>query len=157
MIQLTSVLLWFSHAPEWIFFRDMAMYCIKSPIFSDWATKSNYLIKTVVLETYRTHFLAHSNIRFCRSIVKKERSKEEKDRIGKWEPERMENGETLPQLLSRSKHIILKHWNKWNEMNSKLPGLPFSLTNSPNFWKDTALACNWQTSSTRSQVPTKLG
>lgn len=74
--------------------------------------KYKILIKTVVLETYRTHFLAHSNIRFCRSIVKKERSKEEKDRIGKWEPERMENGETLPQLLSRSKHIILKHWNK---------------------------------------------
>lgn len=27
----------------------------------------------------------------------------------------MENGETLPQIVSRSKHIILKHWSKWNE------------------------------------------
>ena len=42
-------------------------------------------------------------------------SKAERERIGKWEPERMENGETLPQIVSRSKHIILKHWSKWNE------------------------------------------
>ena len=27
----------------------------------------------------------------------------------------MENGEILPQIVSRSKHIILKHWSKWNE------------------------------------------
>ena len=28
----------------------------------------------------------------------------------------MKNGETLPQIESRSKHIILKHWSKkWNE------------------------------------------
>ena len=46
---------------------------------------------------------------------KEAKSKAERERIGKWEPERMENGETLPQIVSRSKHIILKHWSKWNE------------------------------------------
>ena len=38
--------------------------------------------------------------------------------IGKWEPERMNNGETLPQILSRSRHIILKHRSKWNEQQA---------------------------------------
>ena len=32
--------------------------------------------------------------------------------VGTLVPERMENGETLPQIVSRSKHIILKHWSK---------------------------------------------
>ncbi len=27
----------------------------------------------------------------------------------------MENGETLPQIMARSRHIILKHKSKWNE------------------------------------------
>lgn len=72
------------------------------------------------------------------SKKKEAKSKAERERIGKWEPERMENGETLPQIVSRSKHIILKHWSKWNEQQR--PGLPFSLINSPSFWKDTALA-----------------
>lgn len=35
--------------------------------------------------------------------------------IGQWEPQRMSNGETLPQIMARSRHIILKHKSKWNE------------------------------------------
>ncbi len=27
----------------------------------------------------------------------------------------MENGETMPQVMARSRHIILKHKSKWNE------------------------------------------
>ena len=30
----------------------------------------------------------------------------------------MNNGETLPQILSRSRHIILKHRSKWNEQQA---------------------------------------
>ena len=54
-------------------------------------------------------------IREHRQKRKKAASKEERDRIGQWEPERMENGETMPQIMARSRHIILKHKSKWNE------------------------------------------
>lgn len=66
---------------------------------------------------YRWEVLDAENraIREHRQKKRDAKNKEEKDRIGKWEPERMDNGETLPQILSRSKHIILKHWSKWNE------------------------------------------
>ena len=43
------------------------------------------------------------------------RSKEDRELIGQWEPERMENGETMPQIMARSRHVILKHKSKWNE------------------------------------------
>jgi transposase len=33
-----------------------------------------------------------------------------------WEPERMSNGETMPQIMARSKHIVLKHHSKWNQL-----------------------------------------
>ena len=33
------------------------------------------------------------------SKKKETKSKAERERIGKWEPERMENGETLPQIV----------------------------------------------------------
>lgn len=42
------------------------------------------------------------------------KTKEERELVGQWEPERMENGETLPQIMARSRHIILKHRSKWN-------------------------------------------
>ena len=66
---------------------------------------------------YRWEVLDAENqaIREHRQKKRDAKNKEEKDKIGKWEPERMDNGETLPQILSRSKHIILKHWSKWNE------------------------------------------
>ena len=40
------------------------------------------------------------------------RNRQERNEIGKWEPERMNNGETLPQILNRNKYIILKHRSK---------------------------------------------
>ena len=43
------------------------------------------------------------------------KSKEERELIGQWAPERMSNGETMPQIMARSRHIILKHRSKWNE------------------------------------------
>ena len=67
---------------------------------------------------YRWKVLDAENqaIREHRQKKKEAKSKAERERIGKWEPERMENGETLPQIVSRSKHIILKHWSKWNDI-----------------------------------------
>lgn len=45
-------------------------------------------------------------------------TKEERDIIGHWEPERMSNGETMPQIMARSRHVILKHKSKWNEQQT---------------------------------------
>lgn len=42
-------------------------------------------------------------------------NKEERDALGQWRPEIMTNGETMPQIMARSRHILLKHKSKWNE------------------------------------------
>lgn len=44
-----------------------------------------------------------------RARRKAARTREERERIGQWEPQGMANGETLPQVMARSRHIILKH------------------------------------------------
>ena len=49
---------------------------------------------------------------------KSAKTKTERELIGQWEPERMENGETMPQIMARSRHIILKHRSKWNEQQT---------------------------------------
>ena len=69
---------------------------------------------------YRWEVLDAENraIRAHRQKKKAARNRQERDEIGKWEPERMNNGETLPQILSRSRHIILKHRSKWNEQQA---------------------------------------
>lgn len=66
---------------------------------------------------YRWEVLDAENkaIRKHRQKRKEAKSKEERDLIGQWEPERMENGETMPQVMARSRHIILKHKSKWND------------------------------------------
>ena len=45
-------------------------------------------------------------------------SKQERDALGTWKPRIMENGETMPQIMARSRHIILKHKSKWNEQQT---------------------------------------
>lgn len=50
-----------------------------------------------------------------RARRKAAKTRQEREIIGQWEPERMENGETMPQIMARSRHIILKHRSKWNE------------------------------------------
>lgn len=49
-----------------------------------------------------------------RAKRKAARTRAEKDIVGEWEPERMANGETKPQIMARSRHIILMHKSKWN-------------------------------------------
>lgn len=53
-----------------------------------------------------------------RAKRKSAKTKTERELIGQWEPERMENGETMPQIMARSRHIILKHRSKWNEQQT---------------------------------------
>lgn len=66
---------------------------------------------------YRWEVLDAENkaIKEHRAKRKAAKTKTERDLIGQWEPERMENGETLPQIMARSRHIMLKHKSKWNE------------------------------------------
>lgn len=45
---------------------------------------------------------------------KEAKTKSELEKIGQWAPVRMENGETMPQIIARSKHIVLKNMAKWN-------------------------------------------
>lgn len=51
----------------------------------------------------------------------------EKELIGEWEPERMANGETKPQIMSRSRHIILMHKSKWNEQQQARAAILFQM------------------------------
>ena len=65
---------------------------------------------------FRWEVLARENeaIREHRAKRKAARTRQEKDLVGEWEPERMSNGETKPQIMARSKHILLTHKSKWN-------------------------------------------
>ena len=67
--------------------------------------------------TYRWKVLARENeaIRAHREKKKLAKNKAERDAIGAWKPERMENGETLPQILAKSRYVILKNKAKWNK------------------------------------------
>ena len=65
-------------------------------------------------------------IREYREMRRAAKNKEEREKIGQWEPERMENGETMPQVIARSRHIILKHQSKWNEQQKERAKILFS-------------------------------
>lgn len=65
-------------------------------------------------------------IREHRARRKAAKTKEERELIGKWEPERMENGETLPQIMARSRHIVLKHKSNWNEQQRQRAKILFA-------------------------------
>ena len=66
--------------------------------------------------TFRWEVLAEENeaIKKHRAKRKAAHTRAKKDLIGEWEPERMPNGETRPQIMARSRHIILMHRSKWN-------------------------------------------
>lgn len=65
-------------------------------------------------------------IREHRALRKAARTKEERELVGQWEPERMDNGETMPQIMARSKHIVLKHKSKWNEQQRQRAEILFA-------------------------------
>lgn len=66
--------------------------------------------------TFRWKVIAEENeaIKKHRAKRKAAHTRAEKGLIGEWEPERMANGETRPQIMARSRHIILMHMSKWN-------------------------------------------
>ena len=77
----------------------------------------------------RWEILAEENkaIRAHRARRKAARTRAEKDLVGEWEPERMENGETRPQIMARSRHIILAHKSKWNAQQQERAGILFRM------------------------------
>lgn len=61
-------------------------------------------------------------------IKKKEaKTKSERKKIGKWKPVKMSNGETMPQIIAKSKHIILKNKSKWNKQQTDRAKILFDL------------------------------
>lgn len=78
---------------------------------------------------YRWEVLAQENkaIKEHRAKRKAAHTRAEKDLIGKWEPLRMENGETRPQIMARSRHIILMHESKWNEQQKARAAILFRM------------------------------
>ena len=77
----------------------------------------------------RWEVLAQENkaIKEHRERRKAAHSVEEKDRIGEWKPERMENGETKPKVMARSRHIILMHKSKWNAQQQARAAILFRM------------------------------
>ena len=77
----------------------------------------------------RWEILAEENkaISAHRARRKAARTRAEKDLVGEWEPERMENGETRPQIMARSRHIILTHKSKWNAQQQERAGILFRM------------------------------
>ena len=78
---------------------------------------------------FRWQVLAEENkaIREHRAKRKAVHTRAEKDLIGEWEPERMENGETKPQIMARSRHIILMHKTKWNTQQQERAAILFRM------------------------------
>lgn len=78
---------------------------------------------------YRWEVLDAENkaIREHRARRKAAHTRAEKDLIGEWEPERMANGETKPQIMARSRHIILMHRSKWNQQQQERATILFQM------------------------------
>ena len=78
---------------------------------------------------FRWEVLARENeaIREHRAKRKAARTRQEKDLVGEWEPERMSNGETKPQVMARSKHILLTHKSRWNPQQQERAGILFRM------------------------------
>ncbi len=77
----------------------------------------------------RWEILARENdaIREHRAKRKAAHTRDEKDLIGEWMPERMANGETRPQIMARSRHIILMHRSKWNAQQQERARILFQM------------------------------
>ena len=58
---------------------------------------------------------------------KEAKTKLEREKIGEWVPVQMSNGETMPQIMARSKHIILKNRSKWNGQQTQRAEILFKL------------------------------
>ena len=79
--------------------------------------------------SFRWEVLAEENraIKEHRAKRKAVHTRVEKDLIGEWEPERMANGETRPQVMARSRHVILMHKSKWNDQQKTRAEILFQM------------------------------
>lgn len=82
---------------------------------------------------FRWQVLAEENkaIKEHRAKRKAVHTRAEKNLIGEWEPVRMENGETKPQIMARSRHIILMHKTKWNTQQQERAAILFRMFPKP--------------------------
>ena len=78
---------------------------------------------------FRLQVLAEENkaIKEHRAKRRAVHTRAEKELIGEWKPVRMENGETKPQIMARSRHIILMHKTKWNPQQQQRAAILFSM------------------------------
>ena len=78
---------------------------------------------------FRWMVLAEENkaIKEHRAKRKAAKTKAEKDLIGEWVPQKMANGETKPQVMARSRHIILMHQSKWNDQQRERAAILFQM------------------------------
>ena len=78
---------------------------------------------------FRWVVLAEENkaIKEHRAKRKAAKTKTEKDLIGEWVPQKMPNGETKPQIMARSRHIILMHKSKWNDQQRERAAILFQM------------------------------
>lgn len=78
---------------------------------------------------FRWQVLAEENkaIKEHRAKRKAVHTRAEKNLIGEWEPVRMENGETKPQIMARNRHIILMHKTKWNTQQQERAAILFRM------------------------------
>jgi transposase len=78
---------------------------------------------------FRWEVLEEENraIREHRARRKAAHTRLEKDLIGEWEPVRMQNGETKPQIMARSRHVILMHKSKWNDQQKERAAVLFEM------------------------------
>ena len=78
---------------------------------------------------FRWQVLAEENkaIKEHRAKRKAVHTRAEKELIGEWRPVRMENGETKPQIMARSRHIILMHKTKWNTQQQERAAILFCM------------------------------
>lgn len=78
---------------------------------------------------FRWVVLAEENkaIKEHRAKRKAVHTRAEKDLIGEWAPQRMENGETKPQIMARSRHILLMHSSKWNDQQRARAAILFRM------------------------------
>lgn len=64
---------------------------------------------------YRWEVLDAENKSIREYREKRKEAKLQGRSIEPWQPTKMSNGETMAQVMVRSKHIVLKHPSKWNE------------------------------------------
>ena len=69
----------------------------------------------------RWQVLDQENKKIKEHRIKREEAKTklERDKIGQWVPMQMTNGETMPQIMARRKHIIMKNSSKWNSQQTR--------------------------------------